>query len=137
MVLKFTNSIDDNGIGICKFGSTKASNESWTGQSYIPPAKPENRPWYDHVGVGSVHALLGLLGGVQLVAPIPDRVQDLEDDVTEEKKKAHAEEQNLETAQRLEEKLKDEKDKAERDAKDKKKEGKQEWEKNEHHFHNK
>lgn len=137
MVLKFTNSIDDNGIGIRKFGSTKASNESWTGQSYIPPAKPENRPWYDHVGVGSVHALLGLLGGVQLVAPIPDRVQDLEDDVTEEKKKAHAEEQNLETAQRLEEKLKDEKDKAERDAKDKKKEGKQEWEKNEHHFHNK
>jgi hypothetical protein len=70
-------------------------------------------------------------------APIPDRVQDLEDDVTEEKKKAHAEEQNLEIAQRVEEKLKDEKDKAERDAKDKKKEGKQEWEKNEHHFHNK
>jgi hypothetical protein len=68
VVLKFTNSMDDNGIGIRKFGSTRASNESWTGQSYIPPAKPENLPWYDHVGVGSVLALLGLLGGVQLVA---------------------------------------------------------------------
>jgi hypothetical protein len=65
VILKFPNSINDNGISIRKFGSTKAFNESWTGQSYIPPAQAENRPWYDHAGVGPVLALLGLLGGVQ------------------------------------------------------------------------